>query len=78
MVIKMIVDTNQIITMTEANQNFSKAVKTADKFGDALILKNNKPRYLLIDLFNEKFKNIKETDIDLIVKEIIKEYKKGE
>ena len=28
----MIVHTNQIITMTEANQNFSKAVKTADKF----------------------------------------------
>lgn len=33
----MILKTEQIITMTEANQNFSKAAKTADKHGSALI-----------------------------------------
>ena len=37
----MIIDTNQIITMTDANQNFSKASKTAEKYGEAIIIKNN-------------------------------------
>ena len=39
--------TSQIISMTEANQNFSKVVKVADQQGAALIFKNNKPRYLI-------------------------------
>ena len=51
----MIIDTNQIITMTDANQNFSKASKTAEKYGEAIIIKNNKPRYLLVDLNNENY-----------------------
>ncbi len=38
--------------MTEANQNFSKVSKTADKYGEALIMKNNKPKYILIDINN--------------------------
>ena len=38
----MIIDTKQIISMTEANQNFSKASKTADLYGQAVIVKNNK------------------------------------
>lgn len=35
----MMFKTSQIITMTEANQNFSKASKTADEQGIALIFK---------------------------------------
>ena len=66
----MIVDTNQIITMTEANQNFSKAVKTADRFGDALILKNNKPRYLLIDINSDKFSDIDKNEINNISNDV--------
>ena len=48
----MVINTKQIISMTEANQNFSKASKTADKYGEALIMKNNKPKYILIDINN--------------------------
>ena len=51
----MIIDTKQIISMTEANQNFSKASKTADLYGQAVIVKNNKPRYLLVDITNENY-----------------------
>lgn len=74
----MIVDTNQIITMTEANQNFSKAVKTVDKFGEALILKNNKARYLLIDINNEKYNDLpQDVKINILVEQILKEYREG-
>ena len=45
----MTVDTNTMISITEANQNFSKVAKVVNEHGSAVILKNNKPRYLVID-----------------------------
>ena len=45
----MTVDTNTIISITEANQNFSKVTKLVDEHGTAVILKNNTPKYLVID-----------------------------
>lgn len=45
----MLINTNNLISMTDANQNFSKVVKLVDKDGMAVILKNNKPRYIIVD-----------------------------
>ena len=45
----MTIDTNTMISITEANQNFSKVAKIVDEHGTAVILKNNVPRYLVID-----------------------------
>ncbi len=45
----MQVDTNLLVTMTDANQNFSKVVRLVDDTGLAVIMKNNKPRYVLVD-----------------------------
>ena len=45
----MTVDTNTMISITEANQNFSKVARVVDEYGAAVILKNNVPRYLVID-----------------------------
>jgi len=45
----MMVDTSTMVSMTEANQNFSKVAKLVDEKGTALILKNNVPKYLVID-----------------------------
>lgn len=45
----MMVNTNYLVPMTEANQNFSKVVRTVDESGMAVILKNNKPRYVIVD-----------------------------
>ena len=45
----MTIDTNTMISITEANQNFSKEAKVVDEHGTAVILKNNIPRYLVID-----------------------------
>lgn len=43
------VDTNYLVPMTEANQNFSRVVRTVDESGLVVILKNNKPRYVVVD-----------------------------
>lgn len=45
----MIVDTNNLISITEANQNFSKVARLVDENGAAVILKNNVPRYLVLE-----------------------------
>ncbi len=45
----MTIDTNTLISITEANQNFSKVTRLVDERGSAVILKNNVPRYLVID-----------------------------
>ncbi|MBQ6708711.1 MAG: type II toxin-antitoxin system Phd/YefM family antitoxin [Clostridia bacterium] len=45
----MMVNTDYLVPMTEANQNFSKVARTVDESGMAVILKNNKPRYVVVD-----------------------------
>lgn len=52
MVVTMLIDTNNLIAMTEANQNFSKVTRLVDETGMAVILKNSKPKYVLVK-FNE-------------------------
>lgn len=45
----MMVNTKNIVPMTDANQNFSKVVRLVDENGMAVIMKNNKPRYIVVD-----------------------------
>lgn len=49
----MMINTKNLISMTEANQNFSKVTRLVDETGSALILKNNRPSYVLM-----KFENV--------------------
>ena len=48
----MMINTNNMVSITEANQNFSRVARMVDEHGSAIILKNNSPRYLLIE-FNQ-------------------------
>ncbi len=45
----MKVSTSTLVSITEANQNFSKVARLVDEKGSAVILKNNVPRYLVIE-----------------------------
>ena len=48
----MNVNTNTMVSISEANQNFSKVARLVDELGSAVILKNNSPRYLILE-FNQ-------------------------
>lgn len=48
----MLVNTEDLISLTEANQNFSKVVRRVDEKGSVIIMKNNHPSYVVID-FNK-------------------------
>lgn len=48
----MNININNLVSISEANQNFSKIARMVDENGAAVILKNNVPRYILIDYSN--------------------------
>ena len=45
----MMVNTDAMVSISEANQNFSRIARMVDEKGTVVILKNNVPRYLLIE-----------------------------
>ncbi len=45
----MMVNTKNLVSITEANQNFSRIARLVDENGAAVILKNNVPRYILVE-----------------------------
>ncbi len=45
----MLVNSKAMVSISEANQNFSRVARLADEQGTVVIMKNNAPRYLLID-----------------------------
>ena len=56
----MLVNTKDLISLTEANQNFSKVARMVDEKGSVIILKNNTPHYIVID-----FKKLEQLGISI-------------
>ena len=74
----MLIDTDYIVSMTEANQNFSRVAKLVDKNGAAIIMKNNKPRYLVIDFSDaETMQTAADNDVLSISRKLIKQNKEA-
>ena len=48
----MHIDTNTIVPISVANQNFSKVARLVDQYGSVVIMKNNSPRYIIYE-FNQ-------------------------
>ena len=72
----MQIDTNTIVSATEANQNFSRVTRIAEKNGQAVIFKNNKPRYMLIDLEKSPVLDLTDDEkIDIVAARILKRYR---
>lgn len=74
----MNIDTKQIVSISEANQNFSRVARMVEKNGEVYIFKNNKPKYRLVDLENDT--SIEMTDdekIDFVAARILKQYRRA-
>ncbi len=72
----MNIDTESIATMTEANQNFSKVAKVAENKGQAVIFKNNKPKFLLVDIESTGYFDITDDErIDIAAKRVMERFK---
>ena len=75
----MKIDTNQIVSISEANQNFSRVARLAESRGTVVIFKNNKPKYKLTDLEQEQEPEIEMTEeiIDSVAARILEKYRKA-
>ena len=72
----MQIDVDTIVSVTEANQNFSKVTAIAEKKGRAVIFKHNKPKYILLDMEkNPIFELTDDEKIDVSAARILKKYK---
>lgn len=72
----MNINSGQIVSISEANQNFSRVARMADKQGEIYIFKNNKPKYKLVDI--ESSSNIEMSDdekIEFVAARILKLYR---
>ncbi len=54
----MLVDTKNLISILEANENFARVTDLVDENGSAIILKDNKPKYVVIE-FSDIEKKLK-------------------
>lgn len=72
----MNINTNNLVSISEANQNFSKIARKVEENGSVIILKNNRPKYLLID-FNQAMEHqlAPNEDVMAISDRLIKENK---
>jgi antitoxin Phd len=68
----MLINTKNIVSITEANQNFSRVARMVDESGSAIILKNNAPRYLLIEFSQaEREQTVPDEDVRSISHRIL-------
>ena len=72
----MNLDVPWMMSILEANDDFSHVTRTADKYGRAVICKNNKPKYLLIDLEQESliYNLTDDEKLEITFKRIMKQY----
>lgn len=72
----MNIDTNTIVSVSEANQNFSRVTRIADRNGQAVIFKNNRPKYVLLDVDQSPLLDMTDDEkIDIVAARILKKYK---
>lgn len=57
----MLVDTKNLISIIEASKNFSRVTELVDESGSAIIIKDNKPKYVVLEF--------KDTENEVLVDE---------
>ena len=68
----MNINTNNLVSITEANQNFSRVARMVDENGAAVILKNNSPKYVLMEFSQFQKEEYAETeDVETIGRRIM-------
>ena len=61
----MTVNTKNLVSITEANQNFSRVARPVDENGAVIILKNNVPRYVVLEFSQAELEQLADA-VDLL------------
>ena len=74
----MTIDTKQVLSITEANQNFSRATRIVDKEGSVVIFKNNKPKYMLVGWEDSQALALTDDEkIDVVARRVMNKHRKA-
>ena len=74
----MKINTNQIVSISEANQNFSRIARLVDRNGEVYIFKNNKPKYKLVDIENDSAIEMTDDEkIDFVAARVLRQYRRA-
>ena len=72
----MMINSNAIVSATEANQNFSRVARMAETQGRVVVFKNNRPKLLVIDLDKEPQIDMTEDEkLDFVAARILREHR---
>ena len=70
----MIINTKELVSISEANQNFSQVVKKVDEFGAVIVLKNNKPKYIISSIDNNTLQLTEDEQLEVVARRILREH----
>jgi len=75
----MTISTDNLVSISEASQDFSKVARLVDERGTAIIHKNNAPCYVLIDysLLSQGNTSADDTDVDSIASRVLTKHIKA-
>lgn len=74
----MKVNIDNLVSISEANQNFSKVARLVDEKGVAVILKNNVPRYVLIEYSQLQKEQVSDDEeVDKVAKKLLSKHIKA-
>lgn len=74
----MNINTDNLVSITEANQNFSRIARMVDEHGTVVILKNNAPRYVLMEFDSAKKEQLASNEsVDAISKRLMAKNKEA-
>lgn len=72
----MTIDPKTIVSVSEAGRDFSRVTRIADEHGHAVIFKDNRPKYLLIDIDSNPFLKLTDDEkIDVVAARIMERYR---
>lgn len=74
----MHINTDQIVSISEADQNFSNVARIVDKTVEVIIFKNNRPKYRLVDIDSDTTVEMTyDEKLDFIAARILKQYRRA-
>ena len=74
----MKINMSNLVSISEANQNFSKVARLVDESGATVILKNNKPKYVLVEYSQlEKVRMASDVEVEEVANNILSKHIKA-
>ena len=71
----MTINTSDIVTATEAKQNFSKVSHLAEQKGHVVVFENDHPKFLIIDLDKEpQIEMTEDEKLEFVANRILREH----